>query len=125
MCFFFKQKTAYEIRSSDCSSDVCSSDLYWHDARDLDDRETLYMEAGDIRCVRRGDWKLAHYAGRDYGELYDLAADPWERRNLWDDPACREVRDDLRLRLLDEIIRVGPRAASPWNDRADPPSPEI
>src|SRR3546814_7802723 len=25
--FFFKQKTAYEIRSSDWSSDVCSSDL--------------------------------------------------------------------------------------------------
>src|SRR3546814_10042087 len=25
--FFFKQKTAYEIRISDCSSDVCSSDL--------------------------------------------------------------------------------------------------
>src|SRR3546814_2584629 len=25
--FFFKQKTAYELRSSDCSSDVCSSDL--------------------------------------------------------------------------------------------------
>src|SRR3546814_3240957 len=24
---FFKQKTAYEMRSSDCSSDVCSSDL--------------------------------------------------------------------------------------------------
>src|SRR3546814_1317630 len=26
-CFFFKQKTAYEMRSSDWSSDVCSSDL--------------------------------------------------------------------------------------------------
>src|SRR3546814_8297121 len=25
--FFFKQKTAYEMRSSDWSSDVCSSDL--------------------------------------------------------------------------------------------------
>src|SRR3546814_20140853 len=24
--FFFKQKTAYEMRMSDCSSDVCSSD---------------------------------------------------------------------------------------------------
>src|SRR3546814_8722041 len=24
---FFKQKTAYEMRISDCSSDVCSSDL--------------------------------------------------------------------------------------------------
>src|SRR3546814_16771426 len=31
MCFFFfKQKTAYEVRISDWSSDVCSSDL-WSD----------------------------------------------------------------------------------------------
>src|SRR3546814_4796897 len=27
LSFFFKQKTAYEMRSSDWSSDVCSSDL--------------------------------------------------------------------------------------------------
>src|SRR3546814_3033432 len=27
MCFFFKHKTAYEMRISDWSSDVCSSDL--------------------------------------------------------------------------------------------------
>src|SRR3546814_3384366 len=27
MCFFFKQKKAYEMRISDWSSDVCSSDL--------------------------------------------------------------------------------------------------
>src|SRR5216117_3849119 len=26
--FFFKQKTAYDIRKGDCSSDVCSSDLH-------------------------------------------------------------------------------------------------
>src|SRR3546814_3690825 len=32
--FFFKQKTAYEMRISDWSSDVCSSDL-----RDRDDRD--------------------------------------------------------------------------------------
>src|SRR3546814_6093732 len=33
MCFVFffcKQKTAYELRSSDWSSDVCSSDLHPH-----------------------------------------------------------------------------------------------
>src|SRR3546814_5284610 len=30
--FFFKQKTAYEMRISDWSSDVCSSDL-WPDRR--------------------------------------------------------------------------------------------
>src|SRR3546814_1939629 len=29
--FFFKQKTAYEMRISDWSSDVCSSDLHWPD----------------------------------------------------------------------------------------------
>src|SRR3546814_11636302 len=29
-CFFFKQKTAYEMRISDWSSDVCSSDLPGH-----------------------------------------------------------------------------------------------
>src|SRR3546814_7546576 len=28
--FFFKQKTAYEVRISDWSSDVCSSDLINH-----------------------------------------------------------------------------------------------
>src|SRR3546814_6187406 len=36
--FFFKQKTAYEMRISDWSSDVCSSDLLeaqpdWHDGK--------------------------------------------------------------------------------------------
>src|SRR3546814_9655482 len=32
--FFFKQKTAYELRISDWSSDVCSSDLYrWRHTR--------------------------------------------------------------------------------------------
>src|SRR3546814_6482491 len=40
--FFFKQKTAYEMRISDWSSDVCSSDLFFvaglsrRDDRDLD-----------------------------------------------------------------------------------------
>src|SRR3546814_3419298 len=33
--FFFKQKTAYEVRISDWSSDVCSSDLLDHASTDL------------------------------------------------------------------------------------------
>src|SRR3546814_6713179 len=34
--FFFKQKTAYEMRISDWSSDVCSSDLHtWPDSLDV------------------------------------------------------------------------------------------
>src|SRR3546814_3597931 len=35
--FFFKQKTAYEMRISDWSSDVCSSDLRSSGFRPLDD----------------------------------------------------------------------------------------
>src|SRR3546814_4013612 len=35
--FFFKQKTAYEMRISDWSSDVCSSDLIAASARRADD----------------------------------------------------------------------------------------
>src|SRR3546814_18812859 len=39
ICFFFcKQKTAYEMRISDWSSDVCSSDLI-----DTDDRQTSIL----------------------------------------------------------------------------------
>src|SRR3546814_968019 len=35
LCVFFKQKTAYELRISDWSSDVCSSDLVVWDAMAL------------------------------------------------------------------------------------------
>src|SRR3546814_1329666 len=48
MCIFFifKQKTAYELRISDWSSDVCSSDL-----RDFDD--ALRMALQQVRqCLR-------------------------------------------------------------------------
>src|SRR3546814_3525674 len=39
MFFFFKQKTAYEMRISDWSSDVCSSDLQDHPGQ-----STLYVD---------------------------------------------------------------------------------
>src|SRR3546814_7908691 len=39
--FFFKQKTAYEMRISDWSSDVCSSDLLYAEDPALDYRPTV------------------------------------------------------------------------------------
>src|SRR3546814_2524242 len=44
--FFFKQKTAYEMRISDWSSDVCSSDLPFG--------KIVYGVAGDV-VAHRGD----------------------------------------------------------------------
>src|SRR3546814_7973515 len=35
LVFFFKQKTAYEMRISDWSSDVCSSDLSFQEAQKI------------------------------------------------------------------------------------------
>src|SRR3546814_16324187 len=56
--FFCKQKTAYEMRISDWSSDVCSSDLHAVLARDDRDRMSLHRTAagGDHgwRCRRCG-----------------------------------------------------------------------
>src|SRR3546814_3399381 len=57
--FFFKQKTAYEMRISDWSSDVCSSDLIsWRDRAGLfqglvgDHREQRFLGQGLSRAGR-------------------------------------------------------------------------
>src|SRR3546814_6665866 len=43
--FFFKQKTAYEMRISDWSSDVCSSDLCGHGHQRRHERFNLLQSA--------------------------------------------------------------------------------
>src|SRR3546814_1368639 len=54
--FFFKQKTAYEMRISDWSSDVCSSDLLRivgiDEPRETDDVGGLVVQR-DIEVLRR------------------------------------------------------------------------
>src|SRR3546814_165054 len=42
--FFFKQNTAYEMRISDWSSDVCSSDLLAHSVEALDGFEPSHLQ---------------------------------------------------------------------------------
>src|SRR3546814_3202532 len=53
--FFFKQKTAYEMRISDWSSDVCSSDLQAR-ARLQDRQRPVSPPLGDVAVV--------HHLGR-------------------------------------------------------------
>src|SRR3546814_9839775 len=48
-CFFFKQKTAYEMRISDWSSDVCSSDLPFQKC----DFRLLLLRTGEITGADR------------------------------------------------------------------------
>src|SRR3546814_8640128 len=52
MCFFFKQKTAYEMRISDWSSDVCSSDL--REAQHRNQRGAREIDAHGIEEAEEG-----------------------------------------------------------------------
>src|SRR3546814_7703356 len=58
--FFFKQKTAFVMRISDWSSDVCSSDLPHHDRGEGAERADHPRELGLIlRHARRCESRLA------------------------------------------------------------------
>jgi uncharacterized sulfatase len=50
--------------------------------------------------------KMTWYAGRDFGELFDLAADPGEVHNLWNDVGSASIRADLLSALADHDTRM-------------------
>src|SRR3546814_1231037 len=68
--FFFKQKTAYEMRISDWSSDVCSSDL---------SAGRLELDAGFILFAPGGQQRIAGEcrtrAGQEGGRIADIGRD--------------------------------------------------
>src|SRR3546814_2277807 len=66
--FFFKQKTAYEMRISDWSSDVCSSDLTLTDQRALQRAGPSLRGRGEEADVAGGD----HLAGSHSLHVQDV-----------------------------------------------------
>src|SRR3546814_7075889 len=66
--FFFKQKTAYEMRISDWSSDVCSSDLCRCPDGDRSDR--WHRIRADSQRPVRGECRLSlrSVVARDVGD---------------------------------------------------------
>src|SRR3546814_1858445 len=74
--FFFKQKTAYEVRISDWSSDVCSSDLDGGDVRQQVAPEVL-PRGQAARAAGEHEVAVEHAAqlrARDAGDV-DAEAD--------------------------------------------------
>ena len=52
--------------------------------------------------------QLTVYSGQDYGELFDLEADPGQLHNLWACADHRALRDELHARLLHELLLTDP-----------------
>src|SRR3546814_6319795 len=63
--FFFKQKTAYEMRISDWSSDVCSSDLLSQQLNTLAGNQLLALQSQQLSDLVRFSPRTA---GREIGE---------------------------------------------------------
>lgn len=56
-----------------------------------------------MRTLVTDRWRLTIYRGVEWGELYDLKDDPLELENRWSDPALLAVRENLLMRLVQEM----------------------
>ena len=90
-------------------------------------RDSVYTEFYDVRpagvdsvtatSVRTTAARLTTYHALRTGELYDLAKDPGEFRNLWNDPNSRPLREEMMARLVDRMagtVDPLPVRRAPW-----------
>jgi arylsulfatase A-like enzyme len=87
-------------------------------------RECVYSEQGRdvvfqfcdfVSMLRTDRYKFVHFLGEDDGQLFDLADDPNEESNRWNDPVLRSVREDLRATWLDWRVASG-YCTRDWTD---------
>src|SRR3546814_11042458 len=116
MFFFFKQKTEYEMRISDWSSDVCSSDLNEGDARGGAGSRSQAMSMHAQRNTRV-DAEMALRVGR-----VQLV------RNVWHAPIDQQGAADAHHLELSLLPNTGePRGCFPdlWGPQRFEPIGEI
>jgi len=113
------------VETVDVSATLCSlcgiSALETSDGKDI--TTLLKGEAGGVRdiavtefawskSVRKGDWRFVYYSPEmfkeeypdGFGELYNLAEDPWEMNNLYFDEDQRGRIGEMRADLLNWLI---------------------
>lgn len=75
-------------------------------------RDVAVTEFAWSKSIRKGDWRLVYYPPemfRDeypdgFGELYNLAEDPWEMNNLYFDDEHQGTIRELKTNLLDWLV---------------------
>ncbi len=78
------------------------------EGEDWQGREYVYAEhpADNVyegpymTMIRSEKWKLVHFLGQSYGQLFDLEADPGELNNLWDDEGLAALKQSMLNTLL-------------------------
>src|SRR3546814_15728839 len=130
--FFFKQKTAYEMRISDWSSDVCSSDLIDPVAHDdlpgleSDEQRDRLRGAGDEREAAEigGAERARRHAEKDERQHREHAAareQPAQISCRRAHPSGQEGEDAGRLAIFPS--RPPPRRHPPPSEATPPPPP--
>src|SRR3546814_10810833 len=101
VCFVFKQKTAYEMRISDWSADVCSSDLKTHLLRRIEDE---LARAGKVAVAKSlaVDKRRTSLPSLIEALFYDLS--PGDRAQVKIPKQAERRERDLR-----DIMRKGKR----------------
>ncbi len=73
-------------------------------------RDGILQGTACVTMARSRDWKLVHFVDEPRGQLFDLAHDPHEVDNLWDDPKAdaqkRQLFDVLRQWLMRSCYRT-------------------
>lgn len=63
-----------------------------------------FEEPARVRSLVTARWRLTIYRDQEWGELYDLQADPNETNNLWDSMDHQDTRAYLTNRLAHHLI---------------------
>src|SRR3546814_16545774 len=123
--FFFKQKTAYEMRISDWSSDVCSSDLLTALGRDEigDELQQLAESITDLLDILSNRAKLYGVIRGELAAIPDEFATP---RKPEITAAAAGIEDDDLIDTEDEDVTRNKEGSSkrtpPDNFDANPPN---
>ena len=81
-------------------------------------RDRLFFEYAEVRSVRTKTMKLVLRAKPWWSEMYDLEADPGEKRNVLDDPKYAKLRASLTKELEDYFSERGAPAIDDWKESA-------
>src|SRR3546814_20804868 len=107
--FFFKQKTAYEMRISDWSSDVCSSDLL----------DGILITTFDVieQTFRKRIDLTDNTGGFACGDLFSYGGSDYVRDSLFDRLITKRL---FTITLRSEERRVGKECVSTGRSRWSP-----